>query len=99
MDIAKEVIHVEVGTNSSEIAKKLSEERIKELQSASKITLRVNPKDHGALSEKVGSLEHISVLSDSAVSIGGVIAMSDAGNIDAQISKRFERLKKAALSE
>ncbi|MGB3961595.1 MAG: flagellar assembly protein FliH, partial [Sulfurimonas sp.] len=99
LDIAKEVIHVEVGTNSSDIAKKLSEELIKELQSASKITLRVNPKDHGALSEKVGSLEHISVLSDSAVSIGGVIAMSDAGNIDAQISKRFERLKKAALSE
>ncbi|DAB29857.1 MAG TPA: flagellar assembly protein FliH [Sulfurimonas sp. UBA12504] len=99
LDIAKEVIHVEVGANSSNVAKILSEELIKELQNASKITLRVNPKDHGALSEKVGSLEYVSVLSDSAVSEGGVIAMSDAGNIDAQISKRFERVKKAALSE
>ncbi|MDD2791111.1 MAG: flagellar assembly protein FliH [Sulfurimonas sp.] len=99
LDIAKEVINVEIGTNSSNVAKVLSEELIKELQSASKITLRVNPKDHGALSEKVGALENITVLSDSAVSVGGVIAMSDAGNIDAQISKRFERVKKAALSE
>jgi flagellar assembly protein FliH len=99
LDISKEVINVEVGTNSSAIAKVLSEELVKELQSASKVTLRVNPKDHGFISEKVGLLEHVSIVSDSAVSPGGVVATSDAGNIDAQISKRFERVKKAALSE
>ena len=68
------------------------------MQSASKITLKVNPKDHGEISQRVGSLEHVEVISDSAVSEGGVIALSDAGNIDAQISKRFERVKRAALS-
>ncbi|MDO8454596.1 MAG: flagellar assembly protein FliH [Sulfurimonas sp.] len=99
LDIAKEVIGVELSANSSEIAKKLSDELIGELQSASKITLRVNPKDHGALSESVGKLSHVQILSDSAVSQGGVVATSDAGNIDAQISKRFERVKRAALSE
>jgi flagellar assembly protein FliH len=99
LDISKEVINVEVGTNSATIAKVLSEELIKELQSASKVTLRVNPRDHGFISEKVGLLEHVSIVSDSAVSPGGVVAISDAGNIDAQISKRFERVKKAALSE
>lgn len=99
LDISKEVINVEIGTNSSAIAKNLSEELIKELQSASKITLRVNPKDHGFISEKVGLLAHVAIVSDSAVSPGGVVAMSDAGNIDAQILKRFERVKKAALSE
>jgi len=99
VDISKEVIGIELSQNSSEVAKILSDELIKELQSASKITLRVNPKDHGAISEHVGSLEHIEILSDSAVNEGGVIATSDAGNIDSQIAKRFERVKKAALSE
>ena len=77
----------------------MGDELIKELQSASKITLRVNPKNHGFISEHVGSLEHIEVLSDSAVSEGGVVAVSDAGNIDAQVSKRFQKVKKAALGE
>jgi len=99
IDIAQEVVSIEIGENSSSIATVLSSELIKELQSASKITLKVNPKDHGTISEHVGSMEHIEVVSDSAVSEGGVIALSDAGNIDAEISKRFERVKRAALSE
>ncbi|MEA1956321.1 MAG: flagellar assembly protein FliH [Campylobacterota bacterium] len=99
IDIATEVINVELSENSSEIAKVLSQELIKELQNASEVTLKVNPTDLEDISNSIASLEHIKVKSDSAVSAGGVIAISDAGNIDAQISKRFERVKKAALSE
>jgi len=99
LDIAKEVVSVELSENSAKVAKVLSVKLIKELQGASKIKLKVNPKDHGTISQSVGSLEYVEVLSDSAVSEGGVIAISDAGNIDAQISKRFERVKRAALSE
>jgi flagellar assembly protein FliH len=99
LDISKEVIKVELSQNSAAVAKVLSDELIKELQSASKIELKVNPKDHAAISEHLGTLENVRVLSDSAVSEGGVIVISDAGNIDAQISKRFERVKKAALGE
>ena len=99
IDIAQEVINVEIDTKSSEIASVLSDALIKDLQSASKITLKVNPKDHGSISEHVGSLENIQILSDSAISEGGVIAISDVGNIDSQISKRFQRVKRAALSE
>ena len=99
IDIAQEVISVELSISSSQIAKKLGDNLIEELQGASKITLRVNPKDHGFISEQTGDLEKISIVSDSAVSEGGVIAISDVGNIDAQISKRFERVKKTALSE
>jgi len=98
IDISKEVINVELSENSSEVATVLSNELIKELQSASKVTLKVNPKDHGVISERLGSLEHVEVVSDSAIQQGGVIAISDAGNIDAQISKRFERVKIAALN-
>ena len=99
VDISKEVINIELDENSTKIAEVLSNELIKELQSASKITLKVNPKNHGEISQSVGLLDHIDIVSDSAVSEGGVIAISDAGNIDAQISKRFERVKRAALSE
>jgi len=98
-DIAKEVISIELSNNSNEIAKVLSQELINELQSASAIRLKVNPRNHGAISQSLGSLKHVEVISDGAVSEGGVIVLSDAGNIDAQIKKRFERVKKAALSE
>lgn len=99
LDISKEVVGIELSENSAQVAAHLSGELIKELQNASKITLKVNPKDHGFISQSVGLLESVKLVSDGAVSEGGVIAISDAGNIDAQISKRFERVKKAALSE
>ena len=69
------------------------------MQGASKIVLKVNPKDHSVLSQHYEKLENITVVSDKAISEGGVVVMSDAGNVDAQIEKRFERVKKAALSE
>lgn len=99
LDISKEVIQVELHQNSNEVAKALADSLISELQSASQITLKVNPINHGAISEKVGHLEYINVISDSAISEGGVIVISNAGNIDAQISKRFEKVKRAVLSE
>jgi len=98
LEIAKEVIEDELHEHSSTIAKKLASALISELQSASNVTLRVNPKDHGAVSERVSNLEHVTVISDSAVSPGGVIAISDVGNINSEIMKRYERIKKAALS-
>ncbi len=99
LDISKEVINVELKENSSQIAEILSNELINELQGASKITLKVNPKNHGSLSQSVGKLDNIDIISDSAISEGGVIAISDVGNIDSEISKRFDRVKRAALSE
>ncbi|MEA2112092.1 MAG: flagellar assembly protein FliH [Campylobacterota bacterium] len=98
LEIAKEVIEEELHEHSTAVAKKLSSALISELSSASEITLKVNPKDHGGVSERVSNLEYIKVLSDSAVSEGGVIAISDVGNIDSEIMKRYERIKKAALS-
>lgn len=99
LDIAKEVIGIETQENSSKIAAKLSSDLIEELKDASKITLRVNPADHGFISEKVGSLAHVEVLSDKAISPGGVVAISDVGNIDSEIKKRYERLKRSLLLE
>jgi flagellar assembly protein FliH len=99
LEIAKEVIGIETQENSGKIAAKLSSDLIDELREASKITLRVNPADHGLISEKVGSLTHVEVLSDRAINPGGVVAISDVGNVDSQIKKRFERLKRSLLLE
>lgn len=99
LEIAAEVIGVETQENGAKIAAKLAADLIEELGDASKIKLRVNPADHGYISEKVGSLSHVEVLSDRAISTGGVVAISDLGNIDSQIKKRFERLKRSLLLE
>ncbi|MBD3809244.1 MAG: flagellar assembly protein FliH [Sulfuricurvum sp.] len=99
LEIAKEVIGIETSEHSSKIAAKLSSDLIEELKDASSITLRVNPADHGYISEKVGSLGHVEVLSDRVISPGGVVAISNAGNIDSEIKKRYERLKRSLLLE
>ena len=99
IDISKEVIAIELSTNSSEVAYTLAQGLIKELQDAAKVTIKVNPANHGELSSRLGSLSQVEVLSDSAISLGGVIVMSSAGNIDAEINKRFERVKKSALAQ
>jgi flagellar assembly protein FliH len=98
LDIAKEVINIEVNDNGSQIALALSQGLIDDLKSASKVTLKVNPTNHGFLSEKLGLLEHVTIMSDNAVSPGGVIIISDAGNVDAEIHKRYEKVKEAALT-
>lgn len=99
LDIAKEVIAIETQENSQKIAARLSSDLIDELQSASKITLRVNPQDHGYISERVGSLVNVEVLSDRAISPGGVVAISDMGNIDSEIKKRYEKLRRSLFLE
>ncbi|MEA3523590.1 MAG: flagellar assembly protein FliH [Campylobacterota bacterium] len=97
VDIAKEVILVELDEHSSDIAAKLSHELIQDLQKSAKVTLKVNPNDHGKVSQQVGKLERVEIISDSAISPGGVVALSESGNIDSEIMKRYERVKKAAL--
>lgn len=99
LDIAKEVIGIETSEHSSKIASKLADDLMEELKDATHITLRVNPADHGYISEKVGSLNYIEVFSDRAISPGGVVAISDVGNIDSEIKKRYERLKRSLLLE
>jgi flagellar assembly protein FliH len=99
IDIAIEVVNVELQENSNEIALKLANSLIDELKDASTITLKVNPNDFSFISTKLNNLKNIKVVADSAISPGGVIALSDIENIDAQIEKRFEKVKKVILSE
>ncbi|MDF1881826.1 flagellar assembly protein FliH [Sulfurimonas sp. MAG313] len=99
IDIAKEVILVETSENSSLVASTLASELIKEIQTSSEVIIKVNPVDKVSLEQSLGTLENIKVVSDNAVSLGGVIVLSDAGNIDGDIMKRYERIKIAALGK
>lgn len=99
IDIAKEVILVETSENSNQIASTLAQDLITQIQSSSQVTIKVNPQDKVALEQSLGSLENIKIISDNAVSNGGVVVLSDAGNVDGDIMKRFERVKSAALGQ
>lgn len=99
LDIVQEVIKVELSSNSSKVAYTLAHELIKDLQNASKIKLKVNPNDYKLLLEKIETLGNVEIISDEEVTRGGVVAISDVGNIDAQISNRYERVKQAVLQE
>jgi flagellar assembly protein FliH len=99
VEIAKEVVQIELDEHSGKVAEALASSLIEELKSASEVTLKVNPKDFTEISTKMQALENVKVIADPAVSAGGVIAISDLENIDAQIPSRFERVKRVILSE
>lgn len=99
IDIAKEVILVETSERGNEIASQLAKDLITEIKSSSEVTIKVNPHDKVAVEQSLGTLENVKIISDNAVSNGGVIVLSDAGNIDGDIMKRYERVKSAALGK
>ena len=99
VDIAKEVILVETSERGNEIASALAQSLITEIQSSSSVTIKVNPNDKVTIEQTLGTLENIKILSDNAISNGGVVILSDAGNIDGDIMKRYERVKNAALGK
>ena len=99
VDIAKEVILVEISEHGNEIATSLAQSLISEIQTSSSVTIKVNPNDKVTIEQTLGTLENIKIISDNAITNGGVVILSDAGNIDGDIMKRYERVKTAALGK
>ncbi len=97
IDIAKEVISKEVSQNSKEVALSLSKALIKQLKDASKISIKVNPEDFEYIKSAYESDLRIEVLSDSAITQGGVVVLSELGNLDGEIQTRIESAKQIAL--
>jgi len=92
-EIAKEVIKKEVSLSSSKIAGSLSKALLQEVKDALKIELKVNPKDLEALKELYAEDEKIKVTSDDAITLGGVVILSDVGNLDGNLAMRLEKVK------
>ena len=94
LDIAKEVIQKEISKESSEIAYNLAKALMEDIKEASKIKLKVNPKDAEYLKDKFKNVE---IIPDSAIKEGGVVIISDLGNIDGEVMERFKNIKEAIL--
>ena len=97
VDIAKEVILSEVGENSQKIALGLTKELLHSIMDATNIKIKVNPSDYLFLKEQLKDSTKVELLSDSAVSLGGVVIISDSGNIDGTIMARYKNLKQSVL--
>lgn len=94
VDIAKEVIQKEANSNSSEIAKNLAKALMDEIKEATSIELKVNPKDFEFMQNLYKEDTKIKITSDDAISPGGVIILSDIGNLDATLQNRLNNIKK-----
>lgn len=97
VDIAKEVILSEVSENSQKIALGLTKELLNSIMDATNIKIKVNPSDYLFLKEQFSENTKVEILADSAVSLGGVVIVSDSGNIDGTIMSRYKNLKQSVL--
>ncbi|MDO5045192.1 flagellar assembly protein FliH [Campylobacter sp.] len=94
VDIAKEIVKKEISSSSSSVAYSLAKALMKDLSEAKDIQIRVSQKDFEFLKEQFGASDNIQVVPDEAINVGGVILMSDIGNLDGTIESRFEKIKK-----
>lgn len=93
LEIAKEVIKKEINESSQKVALALSHELINDLKGGKKIEIKVNPKDFDAIKEAYKDKEHIFISADDAITEGGVIVLSDVGNLDGNIATRIQKVK------
>ena len=94
LDIAKEVIQKEISKDSKQVAYNLAKALMEEIKESSKIKIKVNPKDAEFLKDK---FENVEIIPDSAIKEGGVVILSDLGNIDAEVMERFKTIKEAIM--
>lgn len=98
VDIAQEVIALELSENSSKIAYALSKEIIKDLRKDVKIKISVNPKDFSYIKEKYPE-NNFTILADDAINSGCVMVLSDELNVDANIKDRLNKVKNMVLKD
>lgn len=98
VDIAQEVIALELNENSSKIAYALSKEIIKDLRKDVKIKISVNPKDFSYIKEKYPE-NNFTILADDAINSGCVMVLSDELNVDANIKDRLNKVKNMVLKD
>jgi flagellar assembly protein FliH len=98
IEIAKEVVLKEIKDSSAQIALNIAKSLIDELNQATTIEIKANPKDYEFIKSNLALKSNMKLSNDEAVSAGGVIVLSDIGNIDGSVMARFEKIKKI-LSE
>lgn len=97
LDIAKEVIVKEISADSAKIAASIAKELLKSLSGNLNVIIKVNPADFEFLNNLARGKEHITIKSDDAIARGGVVIISENGNIDGNIMSRYKLLKQSVL--
>jgi len=90
--LAKKIIGIEVGENSSAIAKETLKGLLLKLKTASKVTIHLNPKDYVMLKDDLNLEPFMSLQEDANVTAGGVVIASDLGNFDGSIDAKINSL-------
>jgi flagellar assembly protein FliH len=92
MAIAKKIITIEIGENSSLIAKETIKHLLNKVKTASKIQIHLNPKDYLVLKDQLKFDSYIELHEDINVTAGGVVIASDLGNFDGNIEAKVNSM-------
>lgn len=92
ISIAQKIISIEVGENSSLIAKQTITHLLDKIKSASKIKIHLNPKDYIILKNDLNLENFIELVEDVNVTAGGVVIASDLGNFDGNIESKVNSM-------
>ena len=88
ISIAQKIISIEVGENSSKIAKQTITHLLDKIKTASKVQIHLNPKDYEILKARLTLEPFIELHQDANVTAGGVVIASDLGNFDGNIEAK-----------
>ncbi|MCT7648450.1 FliH/SctL family protein [Aliarcobacter butzleri] len=88
ISIAQKIINIEVGENSSKIAKQAINQLLDKVKSASKVKIHLNPKDYHILKAELSLEPFIELCEDPNVIAGGVVIASDLGNFDGSVEAK-----------
>jgi flagellar assembly protein FliH len=92
MNIAQKILGVELGEQSSNIAKITIENILNKIKTAAQITIHLNPKDYIVLKDELNLESFIKLQEDSNVTAGGVVIASDIGNFDGNIEAKVQTM-------
>jgi len=90
--IAQKIIAIEIGENSTKIAKETISHLLDKIKHASKIQIHLNPKDYEILKNELNLENHIELIEDINVTAGGVVIASDLGNFDGNIEAKVNSM-------
>lgn len=92
ISIAQKIISIEVGENSTKIAKQTITHLLEKIKSASKVKIHLNPRDYEILKNDLNLENHIELIEDPNVTVGGVVIASDLGNFDGNIEAKVSSM-------
>jgi len=92
ISIAQKIISIELGENSTQIARQTIKHLLDKIKNASKIKIHLNPKDYMVLKSDMNVKNFIELVEDSNVTVGGVVMASDLGNFDGNIEAKVSTM-------